>query len=348
MKRYVKICLGVFVAFQTLIGLYVSWEIFLRPADSVPYARILGEALLGKSTPAVAPVQDSKPDDEDPVSWARLDDAVPEDFKSYGNCAVVTTRRRDEPHHTLRCHDGDLAVNIITWQGGLLVGLETEGSGRAREVGIRVDKDELFWCRVFWDGPNALLDWADSSCQVDTRQLLHDLAHGQRVSIFANQGLRRFSLTGARAAVDDFARRAELSLPALYDSANSKLVDQKTYGNCRVLTEAAPSRLPYHTVYCNNPRARAYGRIDIRSYHGRLVVVPPPPPTEIRVDNGEVIRLSPSSSDGLIHDHDLAFHLLDELAHGQRAVLKSGANSAVIPLNGANRAINDFRRRASL
>ena len=77
-----------------------------------------------------------------------------------------------------------------------------------------------------------------------------------------------------------------------------------------------------------------------------------PVPVTIQIYTGKVIwrEVIPRSDvemwgdTALIRDDDLALHLLDELARGQRLTFKVGSKSGSTPLNGAA-AIEDFRRR---
>ena len=75
-----------------------------------------------------------------------------------------------------------------------------------------------------------------------------------------------------------------------------------------------------------------------------------PIPVSIRVDKGPpIIRQAKWSGPdaAYIHDFDpqLADNLLDQIAAGQKLLIKVGARSGVIDLTGSARAVQDFRRR---
>ena len=74
----------------------------------------------------------------------------------------------------------------------------------------------------------------------------------------------------------------------------------------------------------------------------------------IRIDKGEVIRRTAlwnefDRGEATIEDYTLALNLLNQLAHGKRAVIRIGDHDGgSIRLNGSHRAIRDFRQRAGL
>ena len=65
---------------------------------------------------------------------------------------------------------------------------------------------------------------------------------------------------------------------------------------------------------------------------------------------GDLIRRSAqwgaNSTHAYIHDSSLAMSLLNDLARGQRVVIRVGDESGTIALNGSHQAIQDVKRRA--
>ena len=76
-------------------------------------------------------------------------------------------------------------------------------------------------------------------------------------------------------------------------------------------------------------------------------------PVAIRIDKGPLRELEAhwiveGSKAALVDRPSLALTLLEELAQGQRVVIRVGKETGNIRLNGSAKAIQDFKRRAGL
>ncbi|MCY4386809.1 MAG: hypothetical protein OXC18_06855 [Desulfurellaceae bacterium] len=153
------------------------------------------------------------------------------------------------------------------------------------------------------------------------------------------------------------------SLAQADTSRTSETKDMKTYGNCITFTERDLfTDEEYYTVTCGEETLTDATAIGIRSQRDGLYVIlskglqfhlEDQVPVIIRVDKGPVIRRSAdwdrqNPRRAFIQDDHLARRLLDNLANGQRAILKVGDEGGNIQLDGSQRAVADFRHRASL
>ncbi len=149
------------------------------------------------------------------------------------------------------------------------------------------------------------------------------------------------------------------------DTSNShEQKNTQQYGNCLVSTGVDMfTDEETYDVSCFGGETSPYLHIYFQSEHGLSLVInagvqahfEATIPVLIRVDKGELIRRSahwlPESIKGNAHifdDQALIRHLLHDLARGQKVHIQVGTERGSIPLNGANRAIQDFRRRAGL
>ena len=152
------------------------------------------------------------------------------------------------------------------------------------------------------------------------------------------------------------------------NTSSSDTEDLKHYGNCQVfttvdmLTDAASHHLACHEG------SLTYGTVigvqDMRHLPtvSQLVVslsmglqfhMDPRIPVAIRVDKGPLIKRNARWSleggrNALILDDQLAHQLLHDLARGQRVAIRVGNERGSIRLDGAQRAIADFRQRIGL
>jgi len=145
-------------------------------------------------------------------------------------------------------------------------------------------------------------------------------------------------------------------------SRTHEVKDHKTYGNCHTFTQVDLfTDEEFYTVGCFENTLTDTTVIGIQYESSGLYVLlskglqfhlDDQVPVMIRIDKGEVIRRSAhwhrKSNRAFIQDADLARHLLHDLSHGQRAILKVGDEGGNVQLDGAAQAIADFRHRAGL
>ena len=139
--------------------------------------------------------------------------------RHYGNCTVATTvdMFNDEEAHSLVCSAGTLTdtTTIVIRIGSDLEGftiLLSKGVQVHMEwnipIAIRIDKGPLIKRDAGW-----IPEGAENAYLFDeqlARQLLHDLAHGQRVAIQVGDERGHIQLDGSQRAVADFRQRAGL------------------------------------------------------------------------------------------------------------------------------------------
>ena len=160
-----------------------------------------------------------------------------------------------------------------------------------------------------------------------------------------------------------------LTGPAQANTSSSDTKDSKYYGNCLVFTEVdmltdATSHhlacyegdLIYGTVISMGKMklsADSSAQLFVSLSMGLQFHMDPHIPVAIRVDKGPLIKRNAhwSLGDGkraLIFDDQLAHQLLHDLARGQRVAIGVGDERGSIRLDGAQRAIADFRQRIGL
>ena len=149
----------------------------------------------------------------------RADTSLTNDFqndKQYGKCWVTTTvdMFTDAKAHVLGCAEESISdtirIMIFFNEGTLFVavskGLQFHMPGDSVPVIIRVDKGPVIRRSGIWRGQSSTVIRDPSLA----RQLLHDLARGQRVAIMVGDEGGNIRLDGSRQAVDDFRQRAGL------------------------------------------------------------------------------------------------------------------------------------------
>lgn len=151
-----------------------------------------------------------------------------------------------------------------------------------------------------------------------------------------------------------------LGQPVQADTSSSNdVTDIKVYGNCYTATvvDLFTDRESY-AVGCKEETFTDVTEIVIGTRSGSHFVSLSKGvqfhmgkvPVLIRVDKGDLIRRSAqwgaNSTHAHIHDSSLAMSLLNDLARGQRVVIRVGDESGTIALNGSHQAIQDFKRRA--
>ena len=138
--------------------------------------------------------------------------------QQYGNCAVSTgvDMFTDEEVHVFLCLEETLTdktqIAIRSDSKSLTVALSKGLQFHIEErvpIAIRIDKGSLIKRNAYWD--NSTLNAAISDEQL-ARQLLHDLARGQRVAIQVGDERGNVRLNGSGKAVADFRQR--IGLPA--------------------------------------------------------------------------------------------------------------------------------------
>ena len=153
-----------------------------------------------------------------------------------------------------------------------------------------------------------------------------------------------------------------LARPALADTSSSNEVkNMKVYENCATATmlDLFTDKEEY-MVHCGEETFTDTTQITVFTRNGRLYIgltkgvqfyLERTIPVAIRVDKGDLIR-RPSAQwnnpNAYILNHTLALRLLDDLARGQRVVIKVGQETGNIRLNGSFQAVQDFKRRAGL
>ena len=142
----------------------------------------------------------------------------------------------------------------------------------------------------------------------------------------------------------------------------SETRNKREYGNCEVITSVNLfTDAESHAVGCQaNTRAEAPPIVSLYlGEEGFLILLSagpqalsdPPIPVLIRVDKGELIQRSVTLHRGhwvVMDEPRLAFRLLHALARGARVVFRVGEKDGLIRLDGAQRAIEDFRDRTAL
>ena len=156
-----------------------------------------------------------------------------------------------------------------------------------------------------------------------------------------------------------------LARPALGDTSSStESKDLETYGNCHVVTAVNLfTDSEYHVFGCLERSLTDQtgigiiwhpdGSLHITLNKGLMFYLDPTIPVAIRVDKGPLRELDANwiiegSKAALVNHPSLALTLLEELAHGQRVVIKVGKETGNVRLNGSFKAVQDFKRRAGL
>ena len=142
------------------------------------------------------------------------------DTKRYGNCVVFTEvdMFTDEVTHIFGCMEETLTdktlIGMRSKKSGSIAylvlskGLQVHMEERI-PVAIRVDKGPLIKRDAGWNSADAQTAYILDDEQL-ARQLLHDLAHGQRVAIQVGDERGNVRLNGSGKAVADFRQRAGL------------------------------------------------------------------------------------------------------------------------------------------
>lgn len=86
---------------------------------------------------------------------------------------------------------------------------------------------------------------------------------------------------------------------------------------------------------------------------GLQVHMEPRIPVALRIDKGPLLErdadwIPENGKNAYIFDQPLVRSLLQDLARGQRVVIRVGPQSAAIALHGSRQAVHDFKRRAGL
>ena len=173
-------------------------------------------------------------------------------------------------------------------------------------------------------------------------------------------------LTGPAQADEIDLRRTFLSVTST--SSSHELANVRQYGNC-VTATAIDLFTDYegYVVTCREETltdlteiaiiTRPGGHSRYRPYFvtlskGIQFHMNRKVPVAIRVDKGQVIKRSAQWANKSSHAHidetALAKSLLDDLARGQRVVIRVGDESGTLSLDGSAQAIQDFKRRAGL
>ena len=149
----------------------------------------------------------------------RADTSQTADFqnaKQYGRCFVTTLvdMFTDAKSHGFGCVEESISdttqIIVFSKEGTLIVaaskGIQFHMTGDSVPVVIRVDKGPVIRRSGIWNGQGSTVIRDPSLA----RQLLHDLARGQRVAIKVGDEGGNIRLDGSRKAIDDFRRRAGL------------------------------------------------------------------------------------------------------------------------------------------
>ena len=136
--------------------------------------------------------------------------------QQYGNCAVSTgvDMFTDEEVHVCICLEETLtdttSIGFRMESGNLLIALSKGLQFHVEDyisVAVRIDKGPLIKRRAYWNSHNSQAAISDEQL---ARQLLHDLARGQRVAIQVGAERGHIQLDGSLRAVADFRQRAGL------------------------------------------------------------------------------------------------------------------------------------------
>ena len=155
-----------------------------------------------------------------------------------------------------------------------------------------------------------------------------------------------------------------LTSPARADTSSSQETkDLETYGNCHVVTTVDLfTDSEGHIFGCLETTftdqtgigvVQQSGNLHVTLTKGLMFHLDPTIPIAIRIDKGPLRELdahwiAEGSKAALVDHSSLALTLLEELAQGQRVVIKVGRETGSIRLNGSAKAIQDFKRRAGL
>ena len=137
--------------------------------------------------------------------------------RKYGNCGVLTLvdMFTDEAAHGFSCLEETLTdktqISVRSERDGLAYislskGLQFHVEGFI-PVAIRIDKGSLIRRSAYWDSSNSTAYILDGQL---ARQLLHDLARGNRVAIQVGDERGHIRLNGSQRAIADFRQRAGL------------------------------------------------------------------------------------------------------------------------------------------
>ena len=152
--------------------------------------------------------------------------------------------------------------------------------------------------------------------------------------------------------------QAQADTSSSHETKNSQL-----YGNCGVFTLVDMfTDEETHVFFCHEETLTAETQITIRSdskdigislSKGLQFHTEPFISVAIRIDNGPLIKRdaywdSTGAESAYILDKQLALSLLHDLARGQRVAIQVGDERGHIQLDGSQRAVEDFRRRAGL
>ena len=154
------------------------------------------------------------------------------------------------------------------------------------------------------------------------------------------------------------------SLAQADTSSTGEAKDVKTYGNCHVITrvDLFTDTEGYifgclETTFTDQTGIGIVrypdGGLHITLTKGLMFHLDPTIPVAIRIDKGPLRELEAhwiveGSKAALVDRPSLALTLLEELAQGQRVVIRVGKETGNIRLNGSAKAIQDFKRRAGL
>ena len=147
-------------------------------------------------------------------------------------------------------------------------------------------------------------------------------------------------------------------------SSSGEAKDVKTYGNCHVVTRVdlftdAEGYIfgCFETTFTDQTSIGIVrhqdGSLHITLTKGLMFQLDPTIPVAIRIDKGPLRELeahwiAEGSKAALVDRPSLALTLLEELARGQRLVIKVGKETGNVRLNGSFKAVQDFKRRAGL
>ena len=153
------------------------------------------------------------------LAWADTSSSVDaKNTKKYGNCGVLTgvDMFTDEEVHVFGCLEETLTdkteIIIFSDAKGLNVALSKGLQFHIEEripVAIRIDKGNLIKRDAHWNNSASSAFIFDEQL---ARQLLHDLARGQRAAIQVGDERGNVRLNGSGKAVADFRQR--IGLPA--------------------------------------------------------------------------------------------------------------------------------------
>ena len=152
---------------------------------------------------------------------------------------------------------------------------------------------------------------------------------------------------------------------ALADTSSStESKNLETYGNCHVVSAVNLfTDSEYHVFSCLERSLTDQtgigiiwhpdGSLHITLNKGLMFYLDPTIPVAIRVDKGPLRELDANwiiegGKAALVNHPSLALTLLEELAQGQRVVIKVGKETGNVRLNGSFKAVQDFKRRAGL